>query len=187
MLVVFFITAFLLGLAGGIVYLIYLPFRNYLIRKGKLTAEMNRKVNIAYIFVILVLSGYFTFDAFFPGKSFFKNEFNTVTLRELPESAIFIEKNASYPDFHGDYCSSSQIMLSQIDYTNLLNEITNDTRISKDKYIVGSDEFSKTLGDKKAGDITNVFRRRIGVNNDFYYYIGFYKDGRTVFVTVCVV
>lgn len=187
MLSVFFITAFTLGLAGGIIYLIYLPFRNHLIRKGKLTAEVSRKVNIVYISSILVLSLYLTVDAFFPGKRFFKDEFETVTLRELPESAIFIAKNASYPDFHGDYCSSSQIMLSSVDYTNLLSEINNDSRISKDEYIVGSDEFSKTLGDKKPGDITNVFRRRIGVKNDFYYYIGFYKDGRTVFVTVCVV
>jgi hypothetical protein len=185
-LFIFIITTFLLGLAGGLFYLVYIPFKKRLIKKGKLTKQRSKHINTIYIWTIVLVSAYFTIDAFFPGKSFYRDEFKTVTLRDLPKSAEFIEKNSSYPDFHGDYCSSSQIKLSKADYEKLLQDLAVDKRMTKDGKLVGSEEFSMTLNGKKPTSIIHSFTRQIVGQEDHHQYIGFYSDGQTIFVNVCV-
>ena len=185
-LFIFIILTFLLGLVGGLIYLVYLPFRNRFLRKGRLTKPRSKQINTIYICIIVVISAYLTFDAFFPGKSFYENEFKTVTLRDLPKSAKFVEKAASYPDLHGGYFSSSQIRLSKTDYNNLLYELTNDNRIAKSREIRGAEEFSKTLGDKESKNIIYGFTRQITGKENHYLFIGFYNDGQTIFVNIGV-
>lgn len=50
LLLFFFLLA--LGLTGGVLYLIYLPFKRRLIKSGKLTPKLNRQIN--WIIVLLV-------------------------------------------------------------------------------------------------------------------------------------
>lgn len=136
--------------------------------------------------MILLTSGYFTYDACFPDNSFYKDEFSKVTLREIPGSAVFIEKSADIPDFHGDYCSSSQIQLSPEDYAKLLNELKNDTIFSPGQQF-GFDQFTKTLAEKDYNKIKYGFKREIEGKNGHDYYIGFYEDGITIFVNICII
>ena len=185
-LIIFFVILIIVGLVGGLIYLLYLPIKTRLIKKGKLTEYRSRQINCAYIFVLVLFSTYQTFDAFFPSKSFYEEEFKTVTLREIPKSAEFREKTASYPDFHGDYCSSSQINLSKPDYEKLLTELTLDKRFIKNGQAIGSAEFDKTLGDKSEKKIVCNFIRPIEGQEDHYLFIGFYDDNETVFINICV-
>jgi len=174
------------GLLGGGLYLLYLPIEKRLLKSGKLTKNRSREINISYAIVLFLFSAYQTFDAFFPSESFYKQEFKTVTLREIPKSAEFIEKTSSYPDFHGDYCSSSQIKLSKADYQKLLIELQNDKRITKNGEQIGFEEFNKTLGNKKQSKFIHEFTRKIKDEEDHYLYIAFYDDKETVFVNICV-
>lgn len=184
--IVFFVIFIVVGVGGGLLYLLYLPIKKRLIKNGKLTKYRSRQINIAYVFVLGLFSVYQIFDAFFPGRSFYEQEFKTVTLREIPKSAEFIEKTSSYPDFHGDYCSSSQIKLSKEDYKNLLTELSSDKRLIKDGEIIGSLEFDKSLGDKSSEKVVHNFIRQIDGEEDHYLFIGFYDDSETVFVNICV-
>jgi len=184
--IIFFVVLIIVGIAGGLIYLLYLPIKKRLIKNGKLTPLRSRQINIAYIFILVLFSAYQTFDAFFPSESFYKKEFKTVTLREIPKSAVFVEKTSSYPDFHGDYCSSSQIKLSKADYEKLLSELTLDKKFTKNGRVVGSEEFDKSLGDKSSKKIVCNFIRQIEGQEDHYLFIGFYDDNETVFVNICV-
>ena len=183
---VFILAFFILSIGGGILYLIYLPFKIYLKKKQKLSRELSRKINIIYILTIAVAIIYFTYDSLFPSESLYKQEYKSVTLREIPESAVFIEKSASYPDFHGEYCSSSQIKLSKSDYTKILKDLSHDKRITEEKEITYFSEFSNTLKDKKESNIIRKFTRKIEGEEDHYLTILFYNDSQTIFVNICV-
>ena len=185
-LIIFFIVLIVVGIAGVLLYLLYLPIKKRLIKNEKLTKHRSRQINIAYIFVLVLFSAYHAFNAFFPGKGFYEQEFKTVTLREIPKSAEFMEKTSSYPDFHGDYCSSSQIKLSKADYEKLLSELSLDKRLTKNGQVTSSVEFEKSLGDKNPKEIVHNFVRHIDGQEDHYLFIGFYDDNETIFVNICV-
>jgi hypothetical protein len=185
-IIVFIITLIFIGICGGIIYLIYLPIRNQLLKTEKLTKNRSKQINRIYIIAIFLISIIITYDAFFPSESFYEEEFKQVTLREIPKSAEFVSKTSSYPDFHGDYCSSSQIKLSKEDYQKLLNELKVDQRIIQNGQSVGFEEFNYTLGNKTEKNFTTSFIREIPGEEDHYMYIAFYNDNETIFVNVCV-
>ena len=182
----FFFITIIIGVTGWIIYQVYVPFKYRFLKSGKLSKKRSKQINTIYLFIILLSSAYITYGISFPDDSFFKDEFSKVTLREIPGSAVFIEKSTDIPDFHGDYCSSSQIQLSPEDYTKLLNELKNDTIFSPEQQL-GSDGFTKTLAEKKPGKIKSGFKRDIEGKNGHYYYIGFYEDGITIFVNICII
>ena len=174
------------GICGGILYLIYSPIKRWLIRTNRIMPKTSRLINRSYLLVLFSFALYQTFEALFPSERLFAEEFKTVTLRAMPQSAKFISKIASYPDFHGDYCSSSQIKLSKVDYQKLLHELQSDRRMKGKSEPIGSEEFQYTLGNKTTEKIVESFTRTIEGEEDHYLYIGFYEDQRTVFVNICV-
>ena len=129
-LIMFFVILIVVGFVGGLLYLLYLPIKKSLIKNGKLKGYRSSQINIAYVSFLVLLSVYLTFDAFFPSQEFYKQEFKTVTLREIPKSAEFVKMTSSYPDLQGEYCSSSQIKLSKKDYQQLLSELSSDSTIT---------------------------------------------------------
>lgn len=185
-IIMFFSLLIAVGLVGGLIYLLYLPIKKRLFKNGKLTIYRSRQINVAYVIILVLFSSYQTLNAIFPNKSFYEEEFKTVTLREIPKSAEFIETNSSYPDFHGDYCSSSQIKLSKPDYKKLLFELSLDKRLIKNGQIIGSAEFDKARGDKDSKKIIHKFVRQIEGQEDYYLFIGFYDDNKTIFLNICV-
>ena len=186
MLILFFIILLIVGVAGVLLYLLYIPIKKRLIKKGKLTKSRSRQINIAYVVLLLLFSAYHTYNAFFPSESFYVEEFKTVTFREIPKSAKFIEKNSSYPDIHGEYCSSSQIKLSKAEFKKLLTELNSDNRLAKNGEIIDSDEFYKSRGGKSSKKIVYNFIRKIEGQEDHYLFIGFCDDNETIFVNICV-
>jgi hypothetical protein len=183
---IFLVVSLVIAIIGGLIYLLYIPIKRKLLRNGKLTKYRSKQINISYILILVLISTYQTFDAFFPSQSFYEGEFKTVTLRDIPRSAEFIKKNSSYPDFHGEYCSSSQIKLSKEDYKKLAAELILDKRFIRNGEAIGSAEFDKSLGDKNSKNIALNFIRPIEGQEDHYFFIGFYDDNETVFVSICV-
>ena len=152
-----------------------------------------RKRGVKYIGIILLIVApvwtvYEVYTAIYPTDNFYFSEFKYVTLRKIPKSATIINKDASYPDFHGDYCSASLISLSSEDYRSLLNDLTNDNRISKiePNKIGGSAELYKVMGNLKTEQIVHSFTRKIVGEEDRHLFIGFLADKKTIVVSVCV-
>jgi len=150
-----------------------------------------RKKRIKYIGTILLVIAplwtiYEIYTAIYPTDSFYLDEFKEVTLRDAPKTAKVIKKTASYPDFHGDYSSSSLIKLSRQDYKNLLNELSNDQRLISNGELIASSEFDEVMGQIKMEQIKYHFTRQIPGNKEHYLYIGFLDDQETIIVYVLV-
>ena len=88
------------------------------------------------ISISLVLFGIYTiYTAIYPPESFYKDEFELNMGFPLSNSISFIKKQASYPDFHGDYYSTATIEISEKDYKKILHKISistnNNCKVSK--------------------------------------------------------
>jgi hypothetical protein len=151
----------------------------YLSKKG------YRYFGLIMLTIVIGSITYFVYDAVFPADSFYYSEFKEVTLRTIPKSAVIIKKTASYPDFHGDYCSASLIKISKQDYNNLLNEIKSDKRLHKGN-IIGSSEFNEVMGKTSYSQVEQVFNRNIPNEEDHYLTIIFLKDIQSIVVNICV-
>lgn len=84
-----------------------------------------RKGRIGRLAVIALLS-YISINsylAFYPSDSFYKSEFERITNIEFPRSGVFIEKQSSYPDIHGDYSSCALFTVSPKDYEYIKSKI----------------------------------------------------------------
>ena len=180
---IFLVIAGLIGLTIlAIPYVLLFLLHKWLTKKG------YRIVGLTLIIAFSFYLVYYTYTAIYPTDSFYLSEFKEVTLREAPKSATIINKDASYPDFHGDYCSASLMTVSNDDYLSLLNELTNDKRIKKNKpgEIIGSSELDKVMGSFKTDQIIYSFTRSIAGQEDHYLFIGFLDDKKTIVVSVCV-
>jgi hypothetical protein len=84
-----------------------------------------RKGRIGRLAVIALLS-YISINsylAFYPSDSFYKSEFERTTNFKFPSSGVFIEKQSSYPDIHGDYSSCALFTVSPKDYEYIKSKI----------------------------------------------------------------
>jgi energy-coupling factor transporter transmembrane protein EcfT len=151
------------------------------------------KKGIRYIGVLLLIAApiwtaYEVYIAINPTDKFYFSEFKEVTLRNAPKSAKIISKDASYPYFHGDYCSASLITMSAEDYQTLLNDLTNDKRLIKNMSgdVIGSRVLNKVMGNYKAEQIIYSFTQEIEGEGDKYLYIGFLDNNRTILVSITV-
>lgn len=161
------------------VFLFYLIYK-WASRKG------YKKQFFVILLFLLIWIGYETYYGIYPSNDFYYDEFTEVTLRKPPKSAQIINKPASYPDFHGDYCSASLIKLSKEDYNLLLTELSNDSRLVKGVELIGSRELDKVIGTFKKENVVQSFTRHIPNEEDHYLYIGFLDDKQSVIVTLCV-
>lgn len=150
-----------------------------------------KRKGIKYIGIILLVIAplwtiYEIYTAIYPTDSYYLDEFKKVTLREAPKTAEVIKKTASYPDFHGDYCSASLIKLSRQDYKNLLYELFGDKRLIWNGELITSSEFDEAMGNLKTEQIRYNFTRQIPGEEDHYLYIGFLDDEETIIVYISV-
>lgn len=176
-ILILFLLCLVIGCIGGVIYAIaYKPVKWWLKQNNRFNNKTVRLINTVYLSSLFIVAFYFTYDAFYPSENYYAEEFKTVTLRELPNSAEFVEKSTSYPDFHGDYCSSSQIKLSKEDFRKLFNEINHDKRIIKSGEI-----------QSKNKHIKYSFSRKIENQEDQHLFIGFCDDGKTVFINIYVI
>ncbi len=167
------------GLGGGLLYLIYLPFKKRLLKNGKLTKQKNRLINRSYIGLIFLLAIFSTWTAFFPMNGFYRDEFEYNTGLKFPDSGKIIDKDSEYPDFHGDYWAAAIFEVNEVDF----NKLKADLKINENFQV----------------DTTN---QRIGITREFYdltkeitdeqieivfsnktkewFKVAFLKDGKTI-------
>ncbi|MCF1749625.1 hypothetical protein [Mariniradius sediminis] len=178
---------FLLFFVGIFAFLVLLApyFLLYLLHdwlRSKGLRHIGPTLAIGYTVFLL----YSVYTAIYPTDDYFFNEFELVTLRETPLSAVVVRKEASYPDFHGDYCSAALLLLTEEDYRNLLDDLGDDQRFSKmakGDYL-GSFEFTAAMDTLSTDQIVQGFVRY--TSGDENLYIGFLDDGKTVVISVCV-
>ena len=182
-LFVFSMFFILFSVVGCIIYLIYWPIKLYLFKNGILSRKLSKQINLIYIVILFICICSATYVGLYPDDDFYADEFKTVTLRDLPESAEFISKSADYPDIHGDYCSSAAIKLSKVDFKRLLNKTSIDSKMQKDSEIIYSTPFDFTLKDSGGKKIIHSFTRK--TSNESYLFIGFCNDEQTVFINRC--
>ncbi|MEQ8241148.1 MAG: hypothetical protein RIA69_18180 [Cyclobacteriaceae bacterium] len=177
---------FLLLVGLVILGMISIPFTGLYFLNKWLTKKGLRWLGLT---IITAFSAYFVYSAYtaiYPTDEFYLDEFKEVTLREAPESTQVTAKIASYPDFHGDYCSASMFTLDEHDYEQLLTELQNDERLSVEDRISGSQELDQVLTSEQAEKIDFGFIRNRPSEIDHYRYIGFLNDGRTIVIHLCV-
>lgn len=129
---------------------------------------------------------YMAYTAVYPTDSFYLSEFETATLREAPMSAIVVRKDASYPDFHGDYCSTSLIRMSEFDYAQLLDEVSKDSRFElvKPEEVMGDRELKQILGEYDVKDLAQCYRHHWSEDPRKSFMVGFLNERRSVVVYV---
>jgi len=179
-----FISLFI-GIIGLLIYFLYKPIRKRLINSGKLTPHRSTQIINGYIILLFFIAVFQTYKTNYPFDSFYYSEFESVTLREPPQSVEIIKKTSSYPDFHGDYCSSSLMKLSKEDYIKLYNDLLSDTQLIKNGTVTNSDVFDKVLDRNKQNQIRFHFRRIIPDKSGLYLFIGFLNDEQTIIVNKC--
>lgn len=119
--VLFIVASIVIGLMGAFLYLIFLPFKRYLLKSARITKAGIKKINTIYILILLSIAGFATYTALFPMDSYYKDEFKLNTGIDMPLSANIINKDCWYPDIHGKYWAAAIVKLNKNDYT-LLNE-----------------------------------------------------------------
>jgi hypothetical protein len=125
-----------------------------------------------------------TYTAIYPDDSFYLVEYQTVTGRLAPPNAKVIEKHATNPDFHGDYCSFSRISLPAASYESLMNDLSKDRRFD-----LNSREFVSMgfTNDKPLPNISVVSTfTRNDTESDQHYSILFLAEGNLVEVHLCL-
>lgn len=132
----------------------------------------NQRLKLFWLTLVIGFSGYFAYTAVYPTDDFYRAEFETITLRKLPNSAKILQKSATYPNFHGDYSSDATIELSPNDFQNLLKQMQHDKRFSQ----------LPTQDNKESA----IFQRDISDQADKFYAIRFLADGKTITIQVDV-
>jgi hypothetical protein len=123
------IALILWGLLAGIVVLAAKGVRS--LTKGRVdTGKWARRTQWLTATVWAGLVGYVLFTSIYPPDGFYLAHFTEVTQRAPPPSAKVIEKNATYPDHHGHFCSHSRIALSAGDYAALLADVGSDGQLT---------------------------------------------------------
>lgn len=140
---------------------------------------------------------YIGYSALYPGNKFYRGEFKKSARFDLPSDASFVNKDASYPDIHGDYCSAASVKLTEESYTQLLKNIssnnefihlTDSNRHDPKYYTMGNSALTKA--EPKSILYTNEFVGSIldphlYLPDSFYFYIGFSSDNKTIVFNRC--
>lgn len=123
---------------------------------------------------------YSAFTAFYPEDSFYIEEYKTVIGIAAPASAKIVRKSASYPDFHGNYCSASLMELSVSDYNRLYKKIAHDKSFYAADLIY-SDTLKDILDKKQIKNMIMIKQHKmnnVGQNS----YIGFLNDRKSILI-----
>ncbi len=135
-----------IGLFGGLIYIIYLPFRRRLIKSGKLTDKLNRKINRSFIIFLCAL-GIIIFYFRDYGRTPSKNRLEKISNINLPNDFKVLKDE--YQDMMQDYCILYDIQIGKNSGAELTrnikkskfynpNSINNGVWIKKDLMVVDS-------------------------------------------------
>ena len=154
---------FLFFIAKLLVRIIIFLMRLTPILNGKSIAYERAATSILCI-IFVALIGNEAYTAFYPGSDFYVAELEDVISRKWSGEAKVVAGSATYPDFHGDYCSFSRIAIGNQSYQRLLENLMKDRRFAAGSY-----------GEISTGQLTasNLSPRRV-INS--YYRIDIRSD-----------
>lgn len=141
--------------------------------------QWQSRTKLATLALMLGGVSYSGYTAVYPPDSYYLAQFTEVSLRPAPPSSKVVAKSASYPDFHGDYCSYSKIELAPADFASLLADIEQDKRLRPVSGVAAEHARARTPPGKS-------FSRQISGDEEHHLSLEFMGDGKSVEVNVCV-
>ncbi len=177
--VIFLVISLVCAFLGSLLYITYKPFKKKLLASGKLSQKSSQLINKSFIGLLLGLSIYFTWTAFFPSDDFYEEEFEQNTGYEFPKSGVIIAKDAGYPDLHGDYSAFAIIELDKDAFENLKSKLqhNSDFQIDTSTQNIGvTSGFRKMTKDLKEENIDLVYFN----HKKEWFKIAFLKNGTTI-------
>jgi hypothetical protein len=117
------IVVFVIGLFGGLLYLIYLPFKRRLKKSRKFTDKLNRKINWTFI-VSLCLIG-IVFYYFKDYRTSSRTRLEKISDIKLPTDFKVLKDE--YQDMWQDYCILYDIQFDNNSTTELIKSIKTAT------------------------------------------------------------
>ncbi len=115
----FFFLIILLVLLTAIIYLIYLPFKIYLRKSGKLSDRLSKRINWAFI-IAPCLIGFIAY-CFKDYRTPSKDRLEEVSDIKLPKDFVVLKDE--YQDMFQDYCILYDIQLTSSSTTELVKNI----------------------------------------------------------------
>ncbi len=128
------IVVIAIGLFGGLLYLIYLPFKNRLKKSGKLTYKLNRQINRTFI-ISLCLVGVVLYW-FKDYRTSSKDRLEKVSDVKLPTDFKVLKDE--YQDMWQDYCILYDIQLANNGTTELIKNIKTSKFYNKNSFHNGA-------------------------------------------------
>lgn len=161
---------------------------------GALVGLVTKRNRNSHVYVraatIVTYAGLFSFVAYhayravYPDDDFYLAEFKTVVSHAPPKEARIVAKKATYPDFHGDYCSFSRIEVSRQSFRGLLEELGSDKRMSPSGGGLVSEGGFLSMNLPPVGVMKSFSRNDI--KPDHQYSISFLENESEVEVMVCI-
>jgi len=147
-------------------------------------ASIAKRVKILMIVGVVSFLAYGIYFAIFPDDDFFLAEAAHATKHSPPEDAVVIAKHATYPDFHGDYCSFSRLRMSQASFETYLAKLSNEASLTY------TPSTQTSTGSPSGLDLPPMVAmshfRRNDVKSDHHYSVLFMADRTHVEVQICV-
>jgi hypothetical protein len=113
------IVVIIIGLFGGLLYLIYLPFKKRLKKSGKLTNKLNRQINLTFV-IFLCLIGVLLY-CFKDYRTPSKDRLEKVCDVKLPTDFSVLKDE--YQDMWQDYCILYDIQFDRSATTEFIKGI----------------------------------------------------------------
>jgi len=111
--------AICLGLFGGLICLVYLPFKYRLLKSGRLTERVNRQINRAFILLLCVTG--FVLYFFKDYRTSSKDRLERISNVNLPTDFKVIKDE--YQDMMQDYCIIYEIQFEHSATSELIKNI----------------------------------------------------------------
>lgn len=127
----------------------------------------------------LLGAAYMVYSAFYPGNSFYENEFTTGTGLTLPESTTINFKSSTYPDFHGDYSSTFIAVVGEDFYDELSTVLPESGFTFSDQEMTRYDKF---LGEKNFPSTISALCQYTRHDDQTVYIITLLNDERSILV-----
>lgn len=189
-LLLIFALVLLLGLAvivalGALLGILAKKMVGWLLRGRADSAAKAKLAQRAVQGGFFLFIAYLVYTAVYPPDSFYLGEFSLATHQDPPSDAVVVAKDATYPDFHGDYRSFSRIKLSNSSYKTLLRKMRSDSRISykgEGQHVSTGVEGASSLPGLRAMHVLE----RLDTKSDQSYTTYFLEDGLHIEVHVSV-
>lgn len=174
-----FLWAFIFLIAHTVGFIVRLATKNH----PHSVYLTSKAIKLGYLGALALLA-YQTYTAIYPNDGFYLGEFELASGRKPPEEVIVLFKDATYPDFHGDYCSFSRLEINPQSYRALLKQLSEDPRFTGSE----SSQFSMGYVPNVKLPPVRVIRyfQRNDVESDHHYTISFLEKETLLEVQICV-